>query len=540
VFGCKTRYYAGQAGNYFMWSSTTVFENELLLQLTDQLIFSGGSFSGFVSTVNSAIKRQPSSHAQSFLNEKLLVATWFTFATIHMLSVGIVASVPWSPHGGDQFMEDTCKLVLLRFMQLWLFGHRCPGCSNRALIIDGNQKLFTRLCRWKEDGYIHNGFLDASLLVGCTHEAAPRQGYCSFHMRTRSVTSFSYVLLVFYRNFWIWGVEAEASPTLWTGAAKEAYRFLHALFQASTDMLSLVKYFFTYQTHIRCNGIGRATARRVQQGTVQYKIAWSDKDTMWLNAVDLPSAFVTAGDSMHGVLKKSKQSQLANTSAGLAAIADATSLAPDEIAQMCNTQKDFGGERRRAAGWLFAARSCQVIVYLAPLFLSESLPSVYFILADIVQNIFEWLHLDLETMSEPQVKQFLRDWLSILVYDNGCSLWRYLRHAKRSSRTPTARLLAQVTVCVDAFHFRGHKGCKAEGSSPLPAVWPSTNQELLVGVDAEACEHIFAYMRRHVLTARCFGPWRHRVHLPNSSLPQPHIGHCRGKPHVQTWPPPVQ
>ena len=129
------------------------------------------------------------------------------------------------------------------------------------------------------------------------------------------MTSFSYVILVFYRHFWSWDVEADASPTLWSPAAKAAYRSLHPLLQASTNMLSLIKYYFKYQTHIRRNSIGRATDRRVQRGTVQYKIAWSDKDTMWLNAVDLPSAFVTAGDSMHGVLRKSKQSQLANTSA---------------------------------------------------------------------------------------------------------------------------------------------------------------------------------------------------------------------------------
>jgi hypothetical protein len=203
---------------------------------------------------------------------------------------------------------------------------------------------------------------------------------------------------------------------------------------------------------------------------------------------------------------------------------DALALQPDEICQMCNTQKDFGGQRRRAAGWMFAARSCQIVVHAAPLYLSESLPSVYFILADIMQSLLEWRQLDPVQMSELQLKEFIHDWLRILVYDNGCSLHRYMRHAKRSTRTVTARLLALIPVVVDAFHFRGHKGCNAEGSCPLPEVWPATHQAILAGVDVEACEHVFAYMRRHAATARCFGPWRHKwfihliVHFRNVTL----------------------
>jgi hypothetical protein len=107
VLGSSSRYHAGAAGTFFLWSSTTVFDNELLFQLTDQLVFSGGSFSDFVSTVNAAIRRQTNASSK-MLNEKVLIAAWFTFATLCMLPAAMAASIAWSPHDGPQFVEQVC------------------------------------------------------------------------------------------------------------------------------------------------------------------------------------------------------------------------------------------------------------------------------------------------------------------------------------------------------------------------------------------------------------------------------------------------
>ena len=104
------------------------------------------------------------------------------------------------------------------------------------------------------------------------------------------------------------------------------------LLLSSPDICSLAAYFFKYRVHIRCHGIGRAMARRVQQGTVQYKIAWSDQDALWLNAVDLPSVFVTAGDSMHTASRKPRQSQLSGHSSSRSALVVADSYRPAGLA----------------------------------------------------------------------------------------------------------------------------------------------------------------------------------------------------------------
>jgi len=261
---------------------------------------------------------------------------------------------------------------------------------------------------------------------------------------------------------------------------------------------------------MQAGSFGAVVQRRVQQGLVQYKVVWSETDNLWIDATELPAAFASAGDSLHPAGSAGRATHLPAPSTCRGINTDTAGIAPEEVAPMCNTQKDFQPKRRRAAGWFFVARACQISVFISPLFLSESLPSVYFALAEMVAAILAWEGRDLDAMTDEDVRSFIDRWLPLLVYDNGCSLYRYMRHARRCGKTSMARLLALVQICVDAFHFRGHKGCKALGSYPLPAVWPESHKAKLANVDQEACEHIFAYLRRHVLTARCFGPMRHR------------------------------
>ena len=43
-----------------------------------------------------------------------------------------------------------------------------------------------------------------------------------------------------------------------------------------------------------------------------------------------------------------------------------------------------------------------------------------------------------------------------ICYDDGCHLKRYASHPERSTQTPSAQILASLSIVIDKMHFKGH------------------------------------------------------------------------------------
>eukprot|EP00435_Cladocopium_sp_Y103_P036672 s2437_g9.t1 len=161
----------------------------------------------------------------------------------------------------------------------------------------------------------------------------------------------------------------------------------------------------------------------------------------------------------------------------------------DEFIQTCNCMKD---ERkrlavRRYAGVFVIVLPCGHIVHVHHLVGSESLPQVALCFA--------------QALSLTRAKRFL-------CYDNACALARFCRNPVRAHRM---RIFRDCRFVLPESHARGHTACLDPTHVHfLPEVRKSAHPELQ-GINTEAQEHVFAWVRWLVYVANPMAPVRHRV-----------------------------
>ena len=159
----------------------------------------------------------------------------------------------------------------------------------------------------------------------------------------------------------------------------------------------------------------------------------------------------------------------------------------------CNCAKD---ERkrlavRRYAGVFVTVLPCGHIVTVQHLLGSESLPQVAF--------------------SFSRALDALPD-KTVLCYDNACALARFCRNPSiRANISPATRRLRDCTFILPESHARGHTACLDPTSTYyLPEV-RKRNHPALAGVNCEAQEHVFSWVRWLVFVANPMAPVRHRT-----------------------------
>ena len=79
----------------------------------------------------------------------------------------------------------------------------------------------------------------------------------------------------------------------------------------------------------------------------------------------------------------------------------------------------------------------------------------------------------------------------------------------KHKKSKLARAMAKLHIVIDKFHFgKGHSGCRENGTSPLPAVWPKTHAASFGKFNDSAAEQAFAFVRRIAVAARRMSPVR--------------------------------
>ena len=158
----------------------------------------------------------------------------------------------------------------------------------------------------------------------------------------------------------------------------------------------------------------------------------------------------------------------------------------------CNCAKDDRKRVavRRYAGVFVTVLPCGLIVTVHHLFGSESLPQVALCFAEAL-SIF------------PR-KTFI-------CYDNACALARFCRNPVRADLTEGARALRDCVFFLPDSHIRGHTAClDATSTYYLPEVRKASH-DILRGVNSEAQEHVFAWVRWLIHVANPMAPTRHRL-----------------------------
>ena len=95
-----------------------------------------------------------------------------------------------------------------------------------------------------------------------------------------------------------------------------------------------------------------------------------------------------------------------------------------------------------------------------------------------------------------------------LCYDNACALARYCRNPIRSNSSAAAQKLRDCIFFLPESHAGGHTACL--DPAYLPEVRKGSHS-ILAGVNSEAQEQVFAWVRWLVYVANPMTPTRHRV-----------------------------
>ena len=161
---------------------------------------------------------------------------------------------------------------------------------------------------------------------------------------------------------------------------------------------------------------------------------------------------------------------------------------------------------RATAGVFVTVLPCGHVVTLHHLLGAESLPQVALCFAQALHVL-------------PEKKY--------LCYDNACALARYCRNPIRSNSSPGAQKLRDCIFFLPESHARGHTACLDPASTYyLPEVRKGSHS-ILAGVNSEAQEQVFAWVRWLIHVANPMTPTRHRVFFlllciaRGAHLPQP-------------------
>jgi len=179
-----------------------------------------------------------------------------------------------------------------------------------------------------------------------------------------------------------------------------------------------------------------------------------------------------------------------------------------EQAKSCRAQWDRMTKARRSGGLLAAVKPCQVIGALKLVYTHESPTGVYFFLAELLDSFSVARGKELKKLSKKERLQFLHEHLPLVWYDCACTLKKFITAKKGRNRNKITRTLSKLRLAIDKFHFRkGHSGCRPNGTSPLPSVWPQTHAQFRRFNDS-AAEQSFAFLKRIAVAARRMTPVR--------------------------------
>ena len=200
------------------------------------------------------------------------------------------------------------------------------------------------------------------------------------------------------------------------------------------------------------------------------------------------------------------------------------SFTATEQANSCRIQWERVTKARRSGGLLAAVKPCQIIAALKLVYTHESPTGVYFFLAELLQSFAEAHGTQLKNHSRHERVQFLRKHLPLVWYDCACTLKKFIAAKKHRNRNKMTRTLSKLRLAIDKFHFRkGHSGCRPNGTSPLPCLWPQKHTKLGCLNDS-AAEQSFAFLKRISVAARRMTPVRGLLfvlllqHARNASL----------------------
>ena len=135
---------------------------------------------------------------------------------------------------------------------------------------------------------------------------------------------------------------------------------------------------------------------------------------------------------------------------------------------------------RKTAGVLAAVSPCLQIMAIRPMFASESMTQIDFLVCDLL---------------------VLFPTLTFMLYDNACGMRRHLRHRAVAAASDILQhsawqRLLQLRWVVDRLHWCYHRACRnPEHSHYDPDVSPHAHP-LLQGIDTEAAEQIFHIANR--------------------------------------------
>lgn len=158
----------------------------------------------------------------------------------------------------------------------------------------------------------------------------------------------------------------------------------------------------------------------------------------------------------------------------------------------CNCAKDEQKRLsvRRYAGVFVTVLPCGHVVTLHHLLGAESLPQVALCFAQALHVL-------------PDKKY--------LCYDNACALARYCRNPVRSTSSAGAQKLRDCIFFLPESHVRGHTACLDPASNYYSPEVRKGSHSILAGVNSEAQEQVFAWVRWLIYVANPMTPTRHRV-----------------------------
>ena len=433
---------------FFNTTPKVVFTASFLQLCTRMLVHCGGSLQGLA-------KLLPEPCCNKHM-ETLLRDSWLQFSLAQLLQDKSL-DINW--HVGRNKMEAWCRkvepLATEIFQSRWLHQHKCLACSKGILGIDGNAKVRTKLCANTDDGVWNCSPLNAHCLTGCQNPPVPGKRFCAYHLQDTEP--------VLGSDFFVMNIATcLLGPTdlvpMQSFFACQALPCCRRLFKALTFAL------------LHAEGKYPVVLNRVQKisRSRRYFFTNSAGKTFALLSSAVPLRF----QELFGFMFVEPESRECQEKPRIGNQLKFTQL---EQQASCRAQWLKTTKARRSGGLLAAVKECQVVAALKLVYTHESPTGVYFFLAELLQDFAKHANIDLKKLTRKKRVAFVRQKMPLVWYDCACTLKRFMT-AKRKKKSKLARAMAKLHLVIDKFHFRkGHSGCRENGSSPLPAVWPKTH-----------------------------------------------------------------
>ena len=136
---------------------------------------------------NLSLRRDAASQdAENFrLLRKIAQRSLILYSLAKMLPFRTLKSISWDFREGrfGNFLYcDVVPLLRTSFRQDWIYRHACAHChSGYNVVIDGNAKMYRKVCASKRGDYLKCESLQNKLTVRCNKRPKPKGSYCSEH-----------------------------------------------------------------------------------------------------------------------------------------------------------------------------------------------------------------------------------------------------------------------------------------------------------------------------------------------------------------------